>query len=1074
MPEYLAPGVYVEEIDTGSKPIEGVSTSTAGIVGVTERGPVGVPMLTTSYGEFERIFGGLLAQEDFGAHRFVPFAVDGFFTNGGKRLFVVRVLDTAAAQRAEFTMHDRGAAGSTLTALLRPAAEGDGDDAIPLYVLDGGAFAAVAADQPFRIGDGSTAEYRLVDTAATPADPNHVALHLPLSRNHEDGTPVRQISAVDEDLPSGNPVVLLEAAPAGSDRILVEASDAGDLDETDATALRAGNLLRIGDAAGGEYRFVTRIVVDADDDTHATVELDARLHLRHEIAEPAMRLNPAPGGADLLASDALDGAARGGDTVVFLGATDPDFDDPSTLLALRNPADTETVEVRRIGDLHQLTLSRAAGAFLRVGTTVVGVTLADQAAPPNRALTRATGVGALAVALNNRSGLEVGDVLRIDTGAATEYVTIEALPDRATGGADPGIALLSHGVRLAHASGAEVRAQDVTASGRPATAVVFDVGAGSAIATVADGTGYAAGDTIRFTTLAGATFHATLGANATDLDPARVSLTAPLINAQPSGAPVAERDPLLVTEALDAGAWGNRLRVSLADEEVGLLASTALDTVLPPRRLRLASFGGVEAGTVLELVDPVSGARAGEAIKVEHVNRTDGTITLRDDLTAEHLNAIAALPAGVPMRVRSREFSLTVRLYRSPDPAVPSRNDTVIDEETFRYLSMDPRHSNYVQTIIGAVDGPPRLSDRRPEGSSRFIRVHDVANDIADPDDRADALREVRLGPEALVDLLPNGRTRAARHPLRGGNDALATINDAAYAGVDAPDPENRSGLHSLRNIDDVSIVAVPGQISVGIQNALISHCELMRYRFAVLDGPTPPNDALADVQAQRQQFDTKYAALYHPWPLISEPFPTRIDDVPMLPIPPSGHVIGIYARTDVERGVHKAPANEVVRGIFSLSRLLTKAEHDLLNPAPHNINVIRDFRPDGRGIRVWGARVITSDPDYKYVPVRRLLIFLEKSIERGLQWVVFEPNAEPLWARVQRSVSDFLRVVWRNGALEGVKEGQAFFVKCDRTTMTQADIDNGRLICLIGVAPVKPAEFVIVRIGLKTAEAES
>ena len=132
------------------------------------------------------------------------------------------------------------------------------------------------------------------------------------------------------------------------------------------------------------------------------------------------------------------------------------------------------------------------------------------------------------------------------------------------------------------------------------------------------------------------------------------------------------------------------------------------------------------------------------------------------------------------------------------------------------------------------------------------------------------------------------------------------------------------------------------------------------------------------------------------------------------------------------------------------------------------------DFRRQNRSIRVYGGRVITSDSDWKYVNVRRLLIFLEHSIERGLQWVVFEPNAEPLWARVRRTITNFLTVVWRNGALEGAKVEEAFYVKCDRTTMTQTDIDNGRLICLIGVAPVKPAEFVIIRIGLWTAHADN
>jgi phage tail sheath protein FI len=173
------------------------------------------------------------------------------------------------------------------------------------------------------------------------------------------------------------------------------------------------------------------------------------------------------------------------------------------------------------------------------------------------------------------------------------------------------------------------------------------------------------------------------------------------------------------------------------------------------------------------------------------------------------------------------------------------------------------------------------------------------------------------------------------------------------------------------------------------------------------------------------------------------------------------------------KRFAENAPYDEIVRGILGLQRLLTKEQQDILNPYPVNINVIRDFRENNRGIRVFGGRVITSDPDWKYVNVRRLLIFIEASIDRGLQWVVFEPNAQPLWARVRRSISNFLTTVWRNGALEGTRPEEAFYVKCDETTMTQTDIDNGRLIVQIGVAPVKPAEFVIIRIGLWTARSE-
>jgi hypothetical protein len=490
-------------------------------------------------------------------------------------------------------------------------------------------------------------------------------------------------------------------------------------------------------------------------------------------------------------------------------------------------------------------------------------------------------------------------------------------------------------------------------------------------------------------------------------------------------------------------------------------------------RIRLSSAAGVEPGTVLELLDPDTEEPVGALLKVAAINRSTGDITLTGaGLDATQQAAIAALSAGTYLKVRSREFTLTVRLLRQPDPAMPSRNNTVIDTETFRYLSMDPRHSRYIHNVIGDINGPLRQSDRRPEGESLYIRVRDTAQDLTDPT-KTTTLESVRLGPEALTDLLPDGRQLPARHALYKGDDSIATLTDDHYIGSDSTVPENRTGLQSLRNLEEVSIVAIPGRTSVKIQNAVINHCELMRYRFAVLDGPQPPKDTLTDVQTQRQQFDTKYAAIYYPWLVIPDPYPTNLARVANYPIPPSGHMLGVYARTDIERGVHKAPANEVVKGIVGLQRLLNKEQQDILNPYPVNINVIRDFRTNNRGIRVYGGRVITSDSDWKYVNVRRLLIFIEASIDRGLQWVVFEPNAEPLWARVKRSASNFLTLVWRNGALEGTKPEEAFFVKCDRTTMTQTDIDSGRLICLIGVAPVKPAEFVIIRIGLWTAHAE-
>jgi phage tail sheath protein FI len=299
---------------------------------------------------------------------------------------------------------------------------------------------------------------------------------------------------------------------------------------------------------------------------------------------------------------------------------------------------------------------------------------------------------------------------------------------------------------------------------------------------------------------------------------------------------------------------------------------------------------------------------------------------------------------------------------------------------------------------------------------------------------------------------------------LAGGldnNDKL-TVDD--FVGVDGGSGK-RTGIQALEDIDEVSIVMAPGMWSGTVQSALIQQCELMKNRFAVLDSPRRDSPtSVQDVQAFRAPLDTRYAALYYPWLNVRDP---SVQEVVLAP--PSGHVAGIYARVDAERGVHKAPANEVIFGITQIDQQVTTREQDLLNPFPVNINVLRFF-PD-RGNRVWGARVVTSDPQWKYVNVRRLFIFLESSLQVGTQWVVFEPNDEPLWARVRASVTNFLTTVWRSGALQGVTAAEAFFVKVDRTTMTQDDIDNGRLIILVGVAPVKPAEFVIFRIQQKTLE---
>ncbi|UXY14691.1 phage tail sheath subtilisin-like domain-containing protein [Chitiniphilus purpureus] len=310
---------------------------------------------------------------------------------------------------------------------------------------------------------------------------------------------------------------------------------------------------------------------------------------------------------------------------------------------------------------------------------------------------------------------------------------------------------------------------------------------------------------------------------------------------------------------------------------------------------------------------------------------------------------------------------------------------------------------------------------------------------------------------------------------LAGGDDG-STLIDADLAGEPASLDDadvKATGLEALAEIDDIAIVALPDAVALADvasgAAALIAHAERCRYRIAVLDAPR--GSSMNQVREFRGLFDSKYAAIYHPWVEILDPNerPTQGAPQKRLLLPPSGFVAGIYARSDIERGVHKAPANEVVRGLTRFEANINKPRQDVLNP--EGINALRFF--EGRGNRVWGARTISSDPEWKYVNVRRLFIYLEHSIDKGTQWAVFEPNNARLWANIRRMVEDFLYVMWRDGALLGDKPEDAYFVRCDRTTMAQNDLDNGRLICLVGVAPVKPAEFVIFRVGQWTADAQ-
>lgn len=341
------------------------------------------------------------------------------------------------------------------------------------------------------------------------------------------------------------------------------------------------------------------------------------------------------------------------------------------------------------------------------------------------------------------------------------------------------------------------------------------------------------------------------------------------------------------------------------------------------------------------------------------------------------------------------------------------------------------------------------------------------ANYISKKTAKSELIEATYVGKEAAEPVAPfveiAGAQDVVKATLTGGsNGSVSSISAADFIGVDNG-AGNRTGIQSFVDNDVVSIMAVPGVTDPNVQLTLVAHCENLGSRFAVLDIPREAKK-VQDVINHREIVDSTYAALYHPWLQVFDPL-----DKKNTMVPPSGSIMGIYARSDNSRGVHKAPANEVVKGCTGLDCQFNKGEQDILNPK--GVNLIRTF--PGQGIRVWGARTASSDGSWKYINVRRLFIFIEESIKANTNWAVFEPNDEVLWVRVQRTISVFLNGMWRNGSLAGSSPEEAFFVNIGRDTMSQDDIDNGRLVCVIGVAPVKPAEFVIFRITQKTNSAE-
>ncbi len=402
-----------------------------------------------------------------------------------------------------------------------------------------------------------------------------------------------------------------------------------------------------------------------------------------------------------------------------------------------------------------------------------------------------------------------------------------------------------------------------------------------------------------------------------------------------------------------------------------------------------------------------------------------------------------------------------------PQAALPAAGDKSL--ESYRAVAAD-----------GVTDPVTVSVEEEDPGENKDDKTYRIVVDAGDRHEEYDGLTlkkgRTNLATKVnaaskLIKIEETGASlpEAQRAPATGKYTLAAAAPDASDLSVGdfEGDSARRQGMGGLVAIDEVSIVCMPDAVCLlngddvffrDAQLKMISHCEALGDRMCILDPPPDliPQDIL-EWRRDKAGYDSKMATLYWPWVEVIDPLSKR----PIM-VPPSGHVAGVWARTDDERGVHKAPANEVLMGATALGFQLTSVEQGELNRT--GVNCIRAF--SGRGIRVWGARTLSSDPEWRYIPVRRLFNFVSQTLMEGTQWSVFEPNDERLWLKLRASISAFLTNIWRQGALFGTSPDQAFFVKCDAETNPPDVIDAGQVVCEIGISPVKPAEFVIFRLS--------
>jgi phage tail sheath protein FI len=989
MGNYLSPGVYIEEQDTGPEPIEGVSTSVTGFVGVTQSGPLDAnpPLLVTSFPEYVRTFGSyftpgfstpVTSQDIF---NLMPHAVAGFFNNGGQLLYIKRAASVSSPPQTAAVSNLENFVGSpTLMTRLTSSAV-PGSRTLQLSNLRGiqnGTSLTLT-----QIKNGVTSVSGTLTVSSYSDQQKTVTLYTPLPS----GTPAVSyydwqytIVAVTAGAAPGAGGTPLVPAPNSSE-FLLQAANPGQWGNT-VQAQGSGLLVQITPSSRTQSQ-IASLISSSNIQLNSASNFYAGAIVEFNTGGSGQISGAATGtfvpGEQVeqirqVATANLIGTVTGsGPMIVGPPTATPDSWDPwtgKTSNAVFTPTATPAAMFSVAGSV-------TAGVFV-AGEQVVQTTTGATASLVG------TVTGSNPMAIGPQTGASA-DASHIWTGQTSRAAyTPTAAP------------LAMYGVAGTLSLGPLQPGEQVKQNSTGSTATL--IGIGTNLMIIGPQTGGAADATDTW-------IGQTSGGHCT-----------------PSALPVAMH---AVAGAVSSGTFS-------ANEEViqnSVATATVIGTVpaLGPMTI------GPVSGDVPDATDTWKGVTSGATFvpsavpasmgkfyaKVSSI--TGSSIQLVSALTAAQASAIqsslAAVPA-IPVTVRTCEFDIN-DAYGSVT-------------ESLRGLTLDNTTPYYFATAI--ANGSSLLNVPAP------LPYDNTTQDPSTMPVASDGLN-VQL--------------------TAGTDGALPIASD--IVGQDNG-PGSRTGLQALIDAQDISIIATPGITDQVVQEAMITQAESVKYRIVILD-PSPSatggTPSLSDIQSQRNLYDTHYAAIYYPRIVVSDPLSGN-----PLTVSPSGHMAGIYAQTDATRGVWKAPANVVINGILSLETKLSKGDQDILNPEPVNINALRDFTAQGRGLRVYGARCITTDTEWMYINVRRLFIFIEASLDQGTQWAVFEPNNQQLWNRLIQSVSSFLTTIWQQGGLMGATADQAFFVKCGYDTMSSDDIENGRLIMLVGIAPVFPAEFVIIRIG--------